>query len=272
MPETRGDGYRIPSAVAVGFDNNQANGLSKRKGMAATPEGPSAQHWQARWAGLLYVVVVVTGTFSLGVAPDRIFVGDTPQALATAVAAQDWLLRVAILAEATCYIAFGCLALALYALLRPVQAAAATIMAMLVLISVPLGFTNLAALVEIQRMVEAGHVASSAETVVAIYDRYRAGLFLQSLPWGLWLLPLGVLAIRSGFIPRLLGAGVILAGLGYVAHFTARLLMDGYRESIWPNVFAAPRVAEILMAFWLLVFGARRSLWRARSSPVSNER
>jgi hypothetical protein len=39
--------------------------------------------------------------------------------------------------------------------------------------------------------------------------------------------------------------------------------MDGYRESIWPEVFAAPRISEILMAFWLLTLSARRTLWKA---------
>lgn len=224
----------------------------------------SGLHGQARSAGAFYVLVVVTGTFSLGFTPERLFVGDTHGALAASIAAQDWLLRVSILAEATCYLAFGCLALALHALLRPVHRGAAAGMAMLVLISVPFGFSNLAALVEIQRIVENGAALTSAEAMADAYARYRAGHFLQSAPWGLWLLPFGYLAMRSGFMPRVLGFGLILAGAGYVAHFAARLLVDGYRESIWPDILAAPRIAEILMAFWLLVFGARRSLWPAR--------
>ena len=219
---------------------------------------------QARSAGAFYVLVVLTGTFSLGLAPERLFVGDTPGALAASIAAQNWLLRVSILAEATCFLAFGCLALALHALLRPVHRGAAAGMAMLVLISVPFGFSNLVALIEIHRIVESGAALASAEAVADAYARYRAGHFLQSAPWGLWLLPFGYLALRSGFMPRLLGFGLILAGVGYVAHFAARLLVDGYRESIWPDILGAPRIAEILMAFWLLVFGARRSLWRAR--------
>jgi hypothetical protein len=41
-----------------------------------------SRHRQAGLAGVFYVVVVATGTFSLGVAPAQIFVADTPQALA----------------------------------------------------------------------------------------------------------------------------------------------------------------------------------------------
>jgi hypothetical protein len=212
---------------------------------------------------------VVTGTFSLGYAPGRIFAGETPEALAAGIAAHEALLRLSIAAEAACYTAFGGLALALHALLRPVHPGAAAAMAMLALISVPAGFANLAALVELQRIVEAGDALASARAVSDAFARYRAGLFLQSVPWGLWLIPLGYLALRSGFMPKLLGVGLILAGMGYIAHFAGRLLLEGYLGSIWPEVFAAPRIAEILTAFWLLLFGARRSPWHRPSSLLS---
>lgn len=237
----------------------------------STRDIQSGPHGQARLAGAFYGLVVVTGTFSLGIAPERLFVGDTSQALAASIAAQDWLLRVSILAEAACYLAFACLALALHALLRPVHKGAAAGMAMLVLISVPFGFANLTALMEMQRIVESGAALTSTEAIADAHARYRAGHFLQSAPWGLWLLPFGYLALRSAFMPRLLGLGLILAGAGYVAHFAARLLVDGYRESIWPDVFSAPRIAEVLTAFWLLVFGARRSLWPSRSVARSKQ-
>lgn len=219
---------------------------------------------KARWAGFFYMIVVLTGTFSLGLAPGQIFTGDTPDALARAVFDQRDLLSAAIIAEATCYVGFACLALALLGLLGPVHQGAAAGMAMLVLVSVALGFSNLTSMIEIHRLSETGDVAMSAEAVAGAYERYRAGIFLQSVLWGAWLLPLGYLTVCSGFLPRLLGLGLILAGMGYLAHFTARLLMEGYRDSAWPELFAAPRIAEILMAIWLLVLGARRSLWGKR--------
>lgn len=137
-------------------------------------------------------------------------------------------------------------------------------MAMLVFISVPFGLANLFALVEIKRLLEADSAEPAREAIFAAFERHRVGIFLQSAPWGLWFVPLGYLIIRSGFPPRLLGAGVILAGVGYVAHFVARLLVDGYRESPWPQMFAAPWVAEILAAVWLLAFSAQRTLWSRR--------
>jgi hypothetical protein len=222
------------------------------------------RHQYARWAGVCYVLVVATGTFSLGVVPSIVFANDTPLALVEAVVAHERLLSASIAVEAACYVAFGCLALTLHALLRDVHTGAAALMAMLVLSSVSVGFSNLIALVEIQRLVEAGEAATSADAIANAFGRYRAGIFLQSVPWGLWLLPLGYLTIRSGFLPPLLGVGLILAGAGYIAHFIARLMIDGYRDSVWPDVFSAPRVAEIIMALWLLACGARRTPWGAR--------
>jgi hypothetical protein len=87
-------------------------------------------------------------------------------------------------------------------------------MAMFVLISVPMGFANLTALIEIHRMVGAVDGALASDALAAAYGRYRAGIFLQSVPWGLRLVALGNLTIRSGFLPRIIGVGLILAGVG----------------------------------------------------------
>lgn len=232
--------------------------------LPAARDARSALHRRARGAGALYAVVVATGTFGLGFAPDRIFAGETPEALVAGIADQQALLGMAIIAEVACYVAFGLLALALFELLRDVHAGAAAAMGMLVVISVPFGLANVTALVEIHRLAHSGELAASPGAVVALHERYLAGLFVQSVPWGLWLLPFGYLVIRSGFLPWLLGVGLILAGAGYLAHFAARLLIEGYRESVWPPVFASPRIAEILTAFWLLLCGARRTLWPGR--------
>lgn len=63
-----------------------------------------------------------------------------------------------------------------------------------------------------------------------------------------------------------------LAGVGYVADFVGRMLLPDYSEFGIASYLRAPRVSEILVCFWLLLFGARRSLWppktpRARTMP-----
>ncbi len=42
------------------------------------------------------------------------------------------------------------------------------------------------------------------------------GAAIAQILWGLWLLPLGLLVFRSGFLPRILGGWLIINGLAYV--------------------------------------------------------
>jgi hypothetical protein len=226
--------------------------------LAADP----ALHGPARLAGLFYVLVVITGVFSLGIAPSTLFDGDTDAARHASLAANIPLLKASILGELACYVAFAGTAVALHRLLAPTGGFSAAMMAVLALVSVPFGFANVAHLMEILRLLETPTATGIAD-VAAAHQRYRAGIALQSIPWGLWLVPLGWLTIRCGYLPKLIGVLLILAGFGYVIHFTGRLLVPDWRETIWPQVLGAPRVGEMMLAGWLLVFGARDLRLRA---------
>lgn len=224
------------------------------------------RHGQARLAGFFYAIVVVAGLFSLSYAPDRVFAGEQGPALVQSIVANEALLRASIAGELLCYVAFLALPLALYRLFAHIDELTAMLMAALAISSVPFGFANITHLLEILRAVDADAVAAT-DTIVAAYRRYQSGLFLQSIPWGLWLIPFGYLVFRSGFLPRLIGILLILAGVGYVSQFLLRLLIETYD----PNgplgqTFRVLRMSEILICVWLLAFGARRTLLPQRAA------
>jgi hypothetical protein len=219
-------------------------------------------HAAARLAGGLYVLVVITGVFGLGYAPARVFAGDTEAELLRNIAGQTDLLRLGVLAELACYTAFIALALALHHLLAPWGAYAAALMAALAIASAPFGWANATHLLEIARHVEAG---GDGAAILAALDRYKTGLLVQSVPWGLWLIPLGVLLIRSGVFPRFLAVLLIARGVGYAIDLVARLVAEeAWTATGIARVFSALGLAEMATAAWLLLFGARRSLlpWR----------
>jgi hypothetical protein len=81
------------------------------------------------------------------------------------------------------------------------------------------------------------------------------GRFL-SIYWGLWLLPFGVLTIRSGFLPRILGYALILAGIGYVITCVSYILFPAQLAAV--SRMASPLYfGEVPIILWLLVMGAR---------------
>jgi hypothetical protein len=80
---------------------------------------------------------------------------------------------------------------------------------------------------------------------------HEYGLKVAQIFWGLWLLPLGWLVFRSGFLPRWLGILLLIAGAGY--------LIDLFIGVVFPSVGVTATtvtfVGELLLPLWLLIRG-----------------
>jgi len=82
------------------------------------------------------------------------------------------------------------------------------------------------------------------------------GITVVSIFWGLWLFPFGMLVIRSGFIPRVFGVLLMIAGVAYLASAFTTLVLPRYEELV--SKVALPfELAEVPIIFWLLIWGAR---------------
>ena len=78
----------------------------------------------------------------------------------------------------------------------------------------------------------------------------------SSIFWGLWLFPFGILVVRSGFIPRVLGILVWIAGSAYLVEAVATLVFP--RAKSFVDSFAMLLEAgELPIIFWLAIRGAK---------------
>jgi hypothetical protein len=91
--------------------------------------------------------------------------------------------------------------------------------------------------------------AQALSDINAYTDVWTAGLLL----FGIHLLLIGCLAYRSGYVPRLLGVLLAVAGLGYGLDSVATVLSDG----AWTDVSAFTFIGEFLLALWLVTKGRR---------------
>jgi hypothetical protein len=82
------------------------------------------------------------------------------------------------------------------------------------------------------------------------------GLDVAAFFWGLWLFPFGMLVIRSGFIARVLGYLMMIAGVAYVANSFTALIMPQYAALVG-QVTMVLYVGELPIMFWLLIWGAK---------------
>ena len=220
-------------------------------------------HDDARVAGLVYLAVVVAGIFSLGYVPAQLSIVGTGASALDVMVRGEALFRFGIAAEIICQTAFLILPFALCRVLWAIDNKAAILMTAFAASSVPLGFANIAHHFEVLRaIVDFKTSALTPEQADAVITSARAsylnGLKLLFVFWGLWLLPLGYLVIRSGFLPVTLGALLIARGVDYVFDCFGFLLLENYTSSLLNRVLSVGRFAEILFCAWIVVFGARR--------------
>jgi hypothetical protein len=199
----------------------------------------------ARIAGTLYLLMMPFAMFTLYVRMEKMPGADAAATAANIAAAPDWF-GAAIVTWLASQVISIFLVVQLHKLLKPVDPSQALLMLALALVGVPITCANethqFAVLLLLQD-----------PTQVAMHLRlHEYGLKVAQIFWGLWLLPLGWLVFRSGFLPRWLGILLLIAGAGY--------LVDLFIGVVFPNAGVTATtvtfVGELLLPLWLLIRGA----------------
>lgn len=223
----------------------------------------SSRKRQARVAGILYLIAAITGTIGLLYVPSKLIVRGDAMATMDNVRASEWLLRLGIASELIPHILFIFAVLALYRLFKPVNPSHAMQMLLFgVVIPVPIAFVSVIG--ELATLILASGAAflsvfqkPQLDALAYLFLRLHGqGIMVASIFWGLWLFPFAILVIRSRFIPRIFGFLLMIAGVAYLAHAFAALILPAYEPLVWR--FAEPlQVAELPVVFFLAIWGTR---------------
>lgn len=219
---------------------------------------------KARIAGLLYLVVVLTGIFSLGYVPSKLIVRDNPAMTYENIVRSQTLFRLGIVSGLVCYTFFLFLPLSLYDLLRSVNEKWGRIMAVLAITSVPVSFVNMQNKLAVLSLIADKNYLSvwpkeqiQAQIMLCL-NQYDNGILIVGIFWGLWLFPFGYLVFKSGFLPKILGVFLILGCLGYLINFLGHSLSPAYSASGLSSYVRLPAsIGEIGTCLWLLIMGAK---------------
>jgi Domain of unknown function (DUF4386) len=217
----------------------------------------------ARIAGVLYLLVGIFGGFAQGFVYPKIYVAGDAVATAANLIANSGLVRLGVVADFFDNTIWVFLALVLYRLLKHVNKGAAS--AMVVLVAIGAGITMLNAVFEFEALrvasgaVNLASVAGSNALALLLIDAQHYGLLVASIFFGLWLVPLGYLAYKSGWFPRTLGVALIVGGACYLVDMLAAFLLPDIGKAIHSYVNIGSAIAEIWMVGYLLVIGVRMS-------------
>ena len=219
-----------------------------------------------RSAALLYLLLILSAPIGLLYVPSMLIVPGDATATADRIRASEWLLRIGIGSELFHQAIAIFLVLALYRLFRPVNEQHARLMVILgALVSVPIMFINV--LNEIAALVLVSGAdflsvfsRSQLDALALLFLRlHEHGTEIVQIFWGLWLFPYGILVIRSGFIPRLLGVLLFIAGAGLLASSFTSLILPQY-GTLFGQIAMVLDLGEFPIIFWFFI----RALWPSR--------
>ncbi len=217
---------------------------------------------QARVAGLWYLLLGLTAPVGLIYVPGKVIVSGNPAATIDNLRASESLVRLGIGSELFHQVIGVFLVLALYRLFKAVNEKYAVLLVVFSLLGLPIVFLNVLNDIAALVLVSGADFLSAfdkrqLDALAYLFFRLHSqGIIVASIFWGLWLFPFGILVIRSGFIPRVIGFLLFVAGFAYLASAFTSLLLPRYAHIV--NQYALIlEVAELPIMFWLLIWGAK---------------
>jgi hypothetical protein len=227
---------------------------------------------KARIAGVFYFLTIVARMFVEIFVRNRLVVSDDAAATATNILSHESLWQWGFAADIISFASYIVLTALLYELFKPVNRS----------LSLVAAFFSLAASV-VQAISSLFHLAplflwsgapylsvftvEQLQALALVFLRLRAAAYhnVGLVFFGLYCLLVGLLILRSTFLPRILGVLMVLAGLSYVLFLSPPLA-----RSLQPYILIFPGVGQISLTLWLLVMGVNEQRWKEQASAVGN--
>jgi hypothetical protein len=197
----------------------------------------------ARRAGLAYLGLAISGIVGFLLIRSRLFESGDATTTALNLVENEGLARLGIAVDLTIVVTQALAALYFFKLFRGVNTFAAGSLA-------AFGLINSVAI-----MIATAFSATALQVAIDGVGNPRAG-GVGALFFGLWLIPMGWLALRSAFMPRALGWILLGGGFGYLlSAYTTYLLPD---VAGLTDVLTVPAtIGELWMIGYLLIKGVR---------------
>jgi Domain of unknown function (DUF4386) len=224
----------------------------------------------AMTAGVALLLMSALAGFGKFVALDGLVTPGNATQTATDIAASDGLFRLGIVSMFLVIVLDIVVAWALYRVFSPVNKGISMLAAAFRLVFAGVFLAAIGQLLGVLRVLgnddylsvfNADQLHAQALLGVdAFNDLWVVALGL----FGIHLLIIGYLTYRSGYVPRLLGVLLAIAGLGYAIDSVGIVLS----QSPWTSVASYTFVGEFLFALWLVIRGRRLTLAEPRLPEI----
>jgi hypothetical protein len=192
----------------------------------------------------------------------KIYVPGDAAATASNILAFEWLFRLGFVSLLVGLILQLYLVHVLYELFKSVEKGQANMMVILIVAGVSVAFMNmLIQYAPILLLSDTGHLSafnlSQLQTLSMVsLDMYEYGLLITEIFWGLWLIPLGILVYKSGFVPKVLGVLLVVGCFGHLIIFVSTFMFPDFSTILTP-IGETVTIGELPIFLWLLIKGTK---------------
>jgi len=229
--------------------------------------GEASPRFTARIAGVFYLMVFLTAVPVL--AGGRLVISGDAAATATNILAQEALYRLgwaSNLIATACYVVVTAL---FYDLFKPVNRSVSLTAAFFSLVGCGLG--ALSGVFQLAPLAVLG--GAQYLSVFTVEQLQALALLLLKLQahayniglvfFGFYCILIGYLIFRSLFLPRILGALMVFAGLGWLTFLSPPLA-----NHLSPYILAPGLLGEGSLMLWLLVIGVNAQRWKEQAGAA----
>jgi hypothetical protein len=211
-------------------------------------------------AGIGLLLMAILAPFAEFSVRQSLIVPGNAAATANNIMANESLFRIAICIYLIVAILDVVVAWALYVFLKPVNKSLSLLAAWFRIVYAGILAIVLANFVMALQLLSGADYLSAFETdqlyaqMMLFLDAFSYGWLIGLVIFGLHLFVLGFLVFKmSGYMPKILGVLLIIAGLGYIIDSFGKLFSPNYNANIAMFTF----IGEVLLIFWLFFKGAR---------------
>lgn len=221
----------------------------------------------ARIGGILYLMIIAAGAFGELFVRGTLIVSGNAAATAGNILASQSLWRAGIAGDILVHIFDIPLMLVLYLILKPVNRNLALLAVLFNLIQTAVLVANkLNLLMPLFLLGNADYLSSFApnqlHALTQVFVRVHGyGFGIGLIFFGFACLVYGVLIFKSGYLPRILGVFMVIAGLSYLTNSFALLLVPTIASMIVPAILVPAFIGELSLALWLLTKGVNIEKW-----------
>jgi len=222
----------------------------------------------ARIVGFFWLMTIVLGSFAL--VGDKLVVAGDAAATAANILAHESSFRLGLAANLVAGLCYLTATVFVYALLKPVNRNVSLLAAFFSLAGCAVsGLTLVFQLAPLAVLKGASYLSAfpveqlQAQAFTFLSLRAQA-FYIGHVFFGLHCLLVGCLIFRSGYLPRVIGALMVCAGLGWLTMSFSNLLLPPLGHSLDPFIIIPGAIGELSLTLWLLVRGVNVRKWERR--------